>query len=80
MTYSRFDLQAVHGNNGQLIRGMALVSVTDVQLPIVLDGVWVAEVGFRVGYARRAVEHRGADKEDFAEHVLARLADGDGQR
>ena len=65
-------LQAANGNHRQLVRGVALVGVADVQLAFVLDGVRVAEVGTGIGNAGTVGEDGMADDEDFAEDRLAR--------
>ena len=58
---------------------MAFVRVADVEIPVVLDGVGIAEVGAFTGDAGAFGEDGAPDDENFAKDGFARLADSDGQ-
>lgn len=75
----RRDGQAGDRDHRQLVRRVALVRVADVEFVFVLDGVGIAEVRTRIGYAGAAGEDGGANDEDFAEDGFARLAHGNSQ-
>ena len=77
---SWFNREASDGNHGQFVRDMTFVSITDVQLPFVFNGVRVAEVSVCGRNAWAFGEDGVANKEDFAKDRFARFADSNGKR